>query len=263
MFIGSNAGRGAPDLDAALPARQGDGRQDDRGRPALHAHRALRRPLRAHPLRHRHPVGVRHAVAHLQERLGRQEVHRRPHLRHGRGAQGSVAKWTPDKVLDVTGVAEADRATRPPKMLAKNRPSSVVWCMGNTQHTSAPPTCARCASCSWRSAISACSGGGANIYRGHDNVQGATDVGPNPDSLPGYYGLAEGAWKHFAKVWGVDYDWIKQQYAPGHDGKAGHDGVALVRRRAREERADRPAEQPARRCSSGAMRRTARRRCRT
>jgi len=32
------------------------------------------------------------------------------------------------------------------------------------------------------------SGGGTNIFRGHDNVQGATDVGPNPDSLPGYYG---------------------------------------------------------------------------
>ena len=48
------------------------------------------------------------------------------------------------------------------------------------------------------------SGGGANIFRGHDNVQGATDVGPNPDSLPGYYGIAEGAWKHFAKAWGVD-----------------------------------------------------------
>ena len=41
-------------------------------------------------------------------------------------------------------------------------------------------------------------GGGANIFRGHDNVQGATDVGPNPDSLPGYYGVAEGSWKHFA-----------------------------------------------------------------
>ena len=33
-------------------------------------------------------------------------------------------------------------------------------------------------------------------------------VGPNPDSLPGYYGIAEGAWKHFANVWGVDYNWL-------------------------------------------------------
>ena len=62
------------------------------------------------------------------------------------------------------------------------------------------------------------SGGGANIFRGHDNVQGATDVGPNPDSLPGYYGLAEGSWKHFANTWGVDYEWIKGPVRiAGHD----------------------------------------------
>ena len=46
-------------------------------------------------------------------------------------------------------------------------------------------------------------GGGTNIYRGHDNVQGATDVGPNPDSLPGYYGIAEGAWKYLCTAWAV------------------------------------------------------------
>ena len=66
------------------------------------------------------------------------------------------------------------------------------------------------------------SGGGTNIFRGHDNVQGATDVGPNPDSLPGYYGLAEGSWKHFAKAWGVDFEWIKGRYAsPAMMGKNG------------------------------------------
>jgi formate dehydrogenase major subunit len=43
-------------------------------------------------------------------------------------------------------------------------------------------------------------------------VQGATDVGPNPDSLPGYYGIAAGAWRHFAAVWGVDYEWIKGRF---------------------------------------------------
>ena len=48
------------------------------------------------------------------------------------------------------------------------------------------------------------SGGGCNIYRGHDNVQGATDIGPNPDSLPGYYGIAPGACEHWARVWNVD-----------------------------------------------------------
>src|SRR5438309_1814662 len=65
------------------------------------------------------------------------------------------------------------------------------------------------------------SGGGANIFRGHDNVQGATDIGPNPDSLPGYYGLAAGSWKHWANVWGVPYDWIAKQFAPGMMEKPG------------------------------------------
>ena len=37
-------------------------------------------------------------------------------------------------------------------------------------------------------------------------------------------------------VWGVDYEWIKKQFAEGDDGKAGHDGVALDRRRPGEER---------------------------
>ena len=47
---------------------------------------------------------------------------------------------------------------------------------------------------------------GANIFRGHDNVQGATDVGLDIVTLPFYYGLVEGAWKHWSRVWEVDYD---------------------------------------------------------
>jgi len=56
------------------------------------------------------------------------------------------------------------------------------------------------------------SGGGANIFRGHDNVQGATDVGPNCHTLSCYYGLAEGAWKHWGRVWGIDYEWLKSRF---------------------------------------------------
>ena len=75
--------------------------------------------------------------------------------------------------------------------MAKNRPPTVVWCMGQTQHTIGNAMVR--ASCIVQLALGniGVSGGGANIFRGHDNVQGATDVGPNPDSLPGYYGLAD------------------------------------------------------------------------
>jgi len=123
-----------------------------------------------------------------------------------------MAKWTPDKVEEVTGVPEA-RVYKLAEMMAKNRPSTVVWCMGQTQHTTGNAFVR--ASCILQLALGnvGVSGGGTNIFRGHDNVQGATDVGPNPDSLPGYYGVATGSWKHFATVWGVDYEWIKKQFA--------------------------------------------------
>jgi formate dehydrogenase major subunit len=123
-----------------------------------------------------------------------------------------MAKWTPDKVEEVCGVPEA-RVHQIAEMMAKNRPSTVVWCMGQTQHTIGNAIVR--ASCILQLALGnvGVSGGGTNIFRGHDNVQGATDVGPNPDSLPGYYGVAAGSWKHYAAVWGVDYDWIKGRFA--------------------------------------------------
>ncbi|WP_137919233.1 formate dehydrogenase subunit alpha [Hydrogenophaga sp. 2FB] len=131
-----------------------------------------------------------------------------------------LAKWTPDKVQEVCGVDEAT-TLKVARMMAENRPSTLVWCMGQTQHTIGNAMVR--ASCILQLALGNIgkSGGGANIFRGHDNVQGATDVGPNPDSLPGYYGLAEGSFKHFAATWGVDFEWIKQQYAPGMMTKPG------------------------------------------
>jgi len=123
-----------------------------------------------------------------------------------------MTKWTPDKVEEACGVPEA-RMLEITKMFALNKPSTIVWCMGQTQHTIGNAMVR--ASCIVQLALGniGVSGGGANIFRGHDNVQGATDVGPNPDSLPGYYGIATGAWKHWSTVWGVDYEWLKKQFA--------------------------------------------------
>lgn len=131
-----------------------------------------------------------------------------------------MAKWTPDKVEEACGVGEA-QMFKVAKMMAEAKPATIVWCMGQTQHTIGNAMVR--ASCILQLALGNVgkSGGGTNIFRGHDNVQGATDVGPNPDSLPGYYGVAAGSWRHFANVWGVDYDWIKAQYAPGMMEKSG------------------------------------------
>ncbi len=122
-----------------------------------------------------------------------------------------VAKWDPKTVEDVTGVPE-DEMYRCAKTMADNRPGTIVWCMGHTQHHIGNNNTR--ADCIFQLALGniGVPGGGANIFRGHDNVQGATDVGPNCHTLPGYYGLSEGAWQHWARVWDVDYDWLRGRF---------------------------------------------------
>ena len=105
--------------------------------------------------------------------------------------------------------------------LANNRPGTVIWCMGGTQHTNGNNNTR--AYCILQLALGnmGVEGGGTNIFRGHDNVQGATDVGVLSHTLPGYYGLSAGAWAHWARVWEEDSEWLSNRFAKvtGADGK--------------------------------------------
>ncbi|MCG6867877.1 MAG: formate dehydrogenase subunit alpha [Gammaproteobacteria bacterium] len=124
-----------------------------------------------------------------------------------------VAKWTPDEVERVSGVPEVEIYTAA-KTMADHRPGTFIWCMGGTQHTIGNNNTR--AYCAFQLALGnmGVSGGGTNIFRGHDNVQGATDFGVLSHTLPGYYGLSEGAWNHWAKVWDLDPEWVKGQFDP-------------------------------------------------
>jgi formate dehydrogenase major subunit len=118
-----------------------------------------------------------------------------------------VKKWTPEETERVTGVP-GSQLQRVARTMANNRPGTLIWCMGGTQHTTGNNNTR--AYCVLQLALGNVgkSGGGTNIFRGHDNVQGATDLGVLCHSLPGYYGLTEGAWKHWARVWDVEYDYL-------------------------------------------------------
>jgi formate dehydrogenase major subunit len=122
-----------------------------------------------------------------------------------------VEKWPPDEVERVTGIPEA-QLKRVAEKFAKERPSTLIWAMGQTQHTVGTANVR--ASCILLLATGNVGGQGmgANIFRGHDNVQGATDVGLDIVTLPFYYGLAEGAWKHWSRVWETDYDWFVSRF---------------------------------------------------
>ena len=152
-----------------------------------------------------------------------------------------AAKWTPEVVEDVTGVPAAT-LKEITEVYAKNRPGSVVWAMGLTQHTIGSSNTRIAPILQLVLGNMGVTGGGCNILRGHDNVQGASDMANAPDSLPGYYPKNEATWKYFAKMWQVDYEWLKGNYVkpewmtkPGFtlarwwagvlDGKNGNDPV--------------------------------------
>ncbi len=152
-----------------------------------------------------------------------------------------AAKWTPEVVEDVTGVSAAT-LKEITEIYAKNRPGSVVWAMGLTQHTIGSSNTRIAPILQLVLGNMGVSGGGCNILRGHDNVQGASDMANAPDSLPGYYAKNEATWKYFAKMWKVDYEWLQGNFVkpewmmkPGFtlarwwagvlDGKDGNDAI--------------------------------------
>ncbi|GGP51539.1 formate dehydrogenase subunit alpha [Shewanella saliphila] len=147
-----------------------------------------------------------------------------------------VKKFPPKEVAHITGCSE-EEVYQAAKIMAENRPGTVIWCMGGTQHHVGNANTR--AYCILQLALGnmGIQGGGTNIFRGHDNVQGATDLGLLFDTLPGYYGLTSGAWAHWSNVWSLDLDWVKSRFdqneylgrvpmnTPGIPCSRWHDGV--------------------------------------
>jgi formate dehydrogenase major subunit len=126
-------------------------------------------------------------------------------------AKKEIEKWDPAEVERVSGVP-GEQLKRVAEMFATQKPATLIWCMGQTQHTVGTANVrASCMALLLTGNVGK-PGTGANIFRGHDNVQGATDVGLDIVTLPFYYGLAEGAWKHWARVWEVDYNYLLARF---------------------------------------------------
>jgi formate dehydrogenase major subunit len=146
-----------------------------------------------------------------------------------------VEKYTPEEVERITGVPGA-QLKHVAEKFAKDRPSCLIWAMGQTQHTVGTANVR--ASCILLLATGNVGGPGmgANIFRGHTNVQGATDLGLDIVTLPLYYGLAEPAWRHWSRVWEEDFEWLKSRFddpklmnTPGIPSTRWHDATLLAK----------------------------------
>lgn len=120
-------------------------------------------------------------------------------------------KYTPEVVEDITGLPK-EKLIQAATLYATTKPGCLIWNQGWTQHTIGSSNTRLGSIMQLVLGNLGKPGAGCNILRGHDNVQGSTDMGCLADTLPGYYGLSEGSWKYFAKQWKVDYEWLQSRF---------------------------------------------------
>jgi formate dehydrogenase major subunit len=120
-------------------------------------------------------------------------------------------KWTPELVERVTGVPGA-QMEKVAKQFATEKPSTLIWCMGATQKTVGTANVRAFCILLLATGNVGSNGTGANIFRGHCNVQGATDLGLDVTTLPLYYGIDDAAWGHWSRVWETDINWLRGRF---------------------------------------------------
>ncbi len=114
-----------------------------------------------------------------------------------------VKKYTPEVVSQITGVP-AEQIEEAARMLAENRPATVLYAMGITQHTVGVANVMSIANLQMLLGNMGVPGGGVNPLRGQNNVQGACDMGGLPNVYPGYQRVTDPAAREkFERAWGV------------------------------------------------------------
>jgi formate dehydrogenase major subunit len=117
-----------------------------------------------------------------------------------------VANYPPARAAKITRVPEKD-IIKAARAYATADSSSIVYCMGVTQHTCGTETVRNLANLALLTGQIGRPGTGVNPLRGQDNVQGACDMGALPNVYPGYQSVADQANREkFASAYRMDVD---------------------------------------------------------
>jgi formate dehydrogenase alpha subunit len=118
--------------------------------------------------------------------------------------KAKLKEYPPDKVAQITGIAP-ETLRRLAEIYAKNKPASIVYCMGITQHTTGVDNVKSLANLAMLTGNVGFASTGVNPLRGQNNVQGACDMGGLPNVFTGYQPVAdEAANAKFSQAWGRD-----------------------------------------------------------
>jgi formate dehydrogenase alpha subunit len=106
-------------------------------------------------------------------------------------------------VEDITGVP-GEKVAEAARMYATNKPSTILYTMGITQHTHGTDNVMAVANLAMLTGNIGKPGSGVNPLRGQNNVQGACDMGALPNVYPGYQSVADQIMKEkFEAAWSV------------------------------------------------------------
>ena len=115
----------------------------------------------------------------------------------------TVVEYPPERVAQITGVAEAD-LQEAARLYATHGPSSLLYAMGITQHSTGVDNVKSCCNLALLCGQLGRPGTGVNPLRGQNNVQGACDMGGLPNVFSGYQPVDDPAVREkFARAWGA------------------------------------------------------------
>ena len=136
LYIGSNAAEAHPVSMLHMLHAKENGCQDDRGRPSLHAHGGQGRPVRATSARARTSRSCSACCTTSSRTAGKtRSTSRTASTAWRRSARKCWPSGRPTRCSKVSGVDRGQQVYKVAKTMAENRPSTIVWCMGQTQHT--------------------------------------------------------------------------------------------------------------------------------
>lgn len=135
-----------------------------------------------------------------------------------------VEQYTPARVSEITGVP-VEELVLAAQLFAGNKPSTICYAMGITQHTVGHNNVLAIANLAMLTGNIGKPGAGVDPLRGQNNVQGACDVGALPNFYTGYQKVIDDAARtKFEKAWGVKLP-PKPGLTVGEMLQAAHDGT--------------------------------------
>ncbi len=115
-----------------------------------------------------------------------------------------VSQYPPARAAMITGVPAED-IIKAARAYATSEASSIVYCMGVTQHICGTETVKNLANLAMLTGQIGRPGTGVNPLRGQDNVQGACDMGALPNVFPGYQPVTDEANREkFARAYDME-----------------------------------------------------------